>query len=78
MYGYLLAAVTAFTCFSYVIIYPIAYYFYDPKGLRKYPNLNLISGITDLGFCWEANKPFRSKRLLEAHRKSPVSVFIYP
>jgi cytochrome P450 len=72
MYGYILAAVTAFSCFCYFIIYPVAYYFYDPKGLRKYPNLNLISGITDLGFILEANSSFRSQKLLEAHKTSPV------
>lgn len=62
----------AFSLVSYFIIYPVIYYFWDPKGLRKYPNLNLFSGITDLAFIWEANKPFRSDALRKAHKKSPV------
>jgi hypothetical protein len=72
MYGYILTGVVLLSLFAYFIVYPIVYYFLDPKGLRKYPNLNLISGITDLGFVWEANKPFRSNAVLEAHKKSPV------
>ncbi len=74
MYGYILTAVVTLSFFSYFIIYPIAYYFYDPKGLRKYPNLNPLCGITDLGFIYEANfTPFRSRdALLKAHKKSPV------
>lgn len=72
MYGFILAAATVFLCFCYCIVYPVIYYFYDPKGLRKYPNLNILSGITDFGFVYEANQPFRSKKLLEAHKKSPV------
>jgi hypothetical protein len=72
MYGYILTGVVLLSLFAYLIVYPIVYYFLDPKSLRKYPNLNLISGITDLGFVWEANKPFRSNALLEAHKKSSV------
>ena len=72
MYGYILTGVVLLSLFAYFIVYPIVYYFLDPKGLRKYPNLNLISGISDLGFIWEANKPFRSNALLEAHKKSPI------
>jgi hypothetical protein len=72
MYGYVLSGAVLLSLVSYFIVYPIVYYFYDPKGLRKYPNLNLISGITDLGFIYESNKGFRSSALLEAHKESPV------
>lgn len=72
MYGYLLAAVTAFSLLSYFLFWPVFQYFIDPKGLRRFPNLNAVSGITDLGFVYEAYKGFRSHALLEAHRKSPV------
>jgi len=72
MYGYILSASVAFSLFSYFIIWPVVVYFRDPKGLRKYPNLNVLSGITDLAFCYEAQKGFRSNALLEAHQKSPV------
>jgi len=72
MFGYLLFAVVAFSSLSYFIIWPVVEYFRDPKGLRKYPNLNFLSGITDLGFIYESHKGFRSHALLEAHQKSPV------
>lgn len=72
MYGTILFAVTAFSLLSYFIIWPVVDYFRDPKGLRKYPNLNLLSGVTDLGFLYEAHKGFRSNALLAAHQKSPV------
>jgi hypothetical protein len=72
MYGYILTAVVLLCSFLYLIVYPVVVYFLDPKGLRKYPNLNLVSGITDLSFIYESNKGFRSRALLDAHRKSPV------
>jgi hypothetical protein len=72
MFGYLLFAVVAFSSLSYFVIWPVVEYFRDPKGLRKYPNLNFFSGITDLGFIYESHKGFRSHALLEAHQKSPV------
>lgn len=72
MFGYLLSAVVAFVLISYFIIWPVADYFRDPKGLRKYPSLNFLCGITDLAFMYEAHKGFRSHALLEAHQKSPV------
>lgn len=72
MYGYIAFAFAALSLISYLVIWPVVEYFRDPKGLRKYPNLNPISGFTDLGFIYEALLPFRSQRLLEAHKKSPV------
>jgi hypothetical protein len=72
MFGYILTALVAFFFISYFIVWPVVEYFRDPKGLRKYPNLNILSGITDLGFCYEAHKGFRSHALLKAHQKSPV------
>jgi hypothetical protein len=54
------------------ILKPLVDYFRDPKGLRKYPNLSPLAGITNLAFIWESNKGFRSAALLEAHKKSPV------
>ncbi len=50
MFGYLLSAVVALFLISYFLIWPIAEYFRDPKGLRKYPSLNFLCGITDLAF----------------------------
>lgn len=72
MYGYVLGALTASSLFIYLILWPVFVYFKDPKGLRKYPSLNVLCGFTDLGFMWEAHKGFRSDALLKAHKKSPV------
>lgn len=72
MFGYILSASVAFLVISYFVAWPVVEYFRDPKGLRKYPNLNLISGITDLGFVYEAHKGFRSRALLKAHQNHPV------
>lgn len=72
MIGYMLSAIVAFVLFSYFVVWPVVEYFRDPKDLRKYPNLNILSGITDLSFIYEAHKGFRSRALLEAHHKSPV------
>jgi hypothetical protein len=72
MLGAIFLAVTSLALISYSIIYPVVEYFRDRKGLRKYPNLNPFSGFTDLSFIWEAQRGFRSQRLLEAHQKSPV------
>ncbi|OQE15452.1 hypothetical protein PENSTE_c028G09807 [Penicillium steckii] len=64
-------AVIAFIAI-YFLIPPVVKYFYDEKGLRKYPNFYLLSGISDLPFLYEAHKGFRSRNLFEAHKKHPV------
>ena len=58
--------------FWYFFVSPIFNYFYDPKGLRRYPNFYFLSGISDLPFIYEAHRGFRSRNLLEAHKKHPV------
>ncbi len=72
MFGYILYAVVASSLLVYFVVWPVIEYFRDPKGLRKYPNLNILSGITDLSFIYEAHKGFKSETLLKAHQKSPV------
>jgi hypothetical protein len=72
MIGFILSAVVSLSLLSYFVIWPVVVYFRDPKGLRKYPNLNVLSGITDLGFVYEAHQGFRSSALLKAHKKHPV------
>jgi hypothetical protein len=72
MIGYILFSLLTLFLFSYFVLWPVIEYFRDAKGLRKYPNLNILSGITDLSFSYEAQKGFRSRTLLEAHKKSPV------
>lgn len=72
MFGYALAITVILFLVTYIIIIPVVTYYRDPKALRKYPNLNALCGLSDLGFIWEANKPFRSNALLKAHKSSPV------
>ena len=73
MLGILCAIVAGISVLIYVVIGPVIKYFHDPKGLRRYQNLDLLAGITNLSFMIEAHKGFRSKRLLELHSKgSPV------
>ncbi|KAH6973104.1 cytochrome P450 [Ilyonectria sp. MPI-CAGE-AT-0026] len=70
MLGYLAFGIVAFVAFAYLIVKPIVYYFYDPKGFRKYPNYALLSGITDFRHCYLAAQGFRSRDLAEAHKKT--------
>lgn len=72
MYPILVIASFSLFLFSYFIVRPLWNYFRDPKGLRKYPNMNPLCGITNLGFMWEAHKGFRSKKLYEMHKEHPV------
>lgn len=72
MFGYILASTSILLLFIYFIIFPVIAFYRDPKGLRKYPSLNFLCAFSDLGFIWEANKPLRSRALLEAHKTSPV------
>ena len=72
MWGYLFSTFIALALCIYSVVWPVIVYFKDPKKLRQYPNLNTIAGITDLGFIWESHQGFRSKTLLELHKKHPV------
>lgn len=57
---------------GYFLVIPVIKYFHDPKGLRKYPNFYLLSGISDLPFIYEAHNSFLSRNLFEAHKKHPI------
>jgi cytochrome P450 len=72
MLGFFFSVLTCVTVLCYFIVVPAINYFRDPKGLRKYPNLSLLSGISDLPFIYEAHKGFRSHALFKAHEKHPV------
>ncbi|CAK1365412.1 unnamed protein product [Cercospora beticola] len=45
-------------------------YFRDPKGLRRYPAMTWISGITNAPYLLLSYRGFRSKHMLELHRKT--------
>ncbi|KAF4250829.1 hypothetical protein CNMCM8980_010151 [Aspergillus fumigatiaffinis] len=57
---------------AYLCARPFIVYFYDAKGLRKYPNLNPLSGITSLAYVWEHSNNFRTRHLYLKHRRHPV------
>lgn len=56
------------------VIWPVLRYFKDPKGLRKYQNLSLFSGISDVPYCILSATGFRSKGITEAHEKSNSAI----
>ncbi|KAL2846904.1 cytochrome P450 [Aspergillus pseudoustus] len=56
----------------FFVIRPLAVYFYDNKALRKYPNQNLLSGITNLASIRERLRRFRTRDLYLQHQKHPV------
>lgn len=56
----------------YFVVWPFFQYVRDPKGLRRYPNLSPISGMSAIPFMLMASRGFRSKELSELHKKNPV------
>lgn len=54
------------------LVWPVLRYFRDPKGLRKYPNYSLLSGITDIPYCYLSARGFRSRDLTKLHEKAPI------
>ena len=72
MFGYLVAGATLVLFALQIFIYPIVKYFYDAKGLRKYPNLSLISGITNIPYMIESTRGRRSERLAQLHQTHPI------
>ena len=72
MFGLLATASTTFSLFTYFILIPVFNYYRDPKGLRRYPNLHPLSGISDLPFLFYSHQGFRSRVLFEAHKTHRV------
>ncbi|KAE8340462.1 hypothetical protein BDV24DRAFT_175348 [Aspergillus arachidicola] len=66
------AAVGGLCTLLYFFVFPFIEYIRDPKGLRKYPNLHPISGMSVLPFMFMASRGARSQELSELHKKSPV------
>ncbi|OAP61255.1 hypothetical protein AYL99_03456 [Fonsecaea erecta] len=57
---------------SYCVAFPVLHYFWDAKGLRKYPNWSTFSGISDLPYVYLSAKGTRSQSIHEAHKKAPI------
>lgn len=55
-----------------LVVRPVVLYLYDPKNLRKYPHVNILSGVTSLAYVWEHMYCFRTRRLYNQHREHPV------
>lgn len=72
MYGLYAFGATFLLALCRLIIWPVAKYFIDHKGLRKYPNMTFWSGISDLPFMLEAARGYRCGRLAELHKVHPV------
>ncbi|KAF4279737.1 hypothetical protein CNMCM8057_002603 [Aspergillus fumigatus] len=49
------------------VIWAIFVYLRNPKGLRKYPLMHPLSGISDIPFMLESMRGFRSATLLQLH-----------
>ncbi|KAE8143442.1 cytochrome P450 [Aspergillus pseudotamarii] len=58
--------------FVVLALRPLVIYFYDSKKLRKYPNQNLLSGVTNLASMRERLRRFRTRELYLQHQKHPV------
>lgn len=58
----------------FLVLQHVLIYLWDPKGLRKYPGLNHLSGITNLAYIYESCKSggFRTRALHEAHQANSV------
>lgn len=55
-----------------IALRPLVLYFYDPKKLRKYPNQNFLSGVTNLASIRERLRKFRTRELYFQHQKHPI------
>ncbi|KAF2154549.1 cytochrome P450 monooxygenase [Myriangium duriaei CBS 260.36] len=67
---YALLAVFFVAC--YFLIFPFIQYLRDPKGLRRFHNLNPFAGISNLPFIILAHTGARTSRLVELHKTHPV------
>jgi len=72
MYGFRVLARAIALLFIRFVLFPILYYYVDPKKLRKNPNMSTLSGITNIPFMIEATKGSRPHRPAELHKKHPV------
>lgn len=71
MYIFILGVILSLL-FVYYGILPVFDYYRDPKGLRKYPNYSVWSGISNIPIVILSHKGIRSRTLYEAHKKHPV------
>lgn len=65
-------ATWAITLSLLFVLRPLIRYMWDPKKLRRFPNHNALSGVTNLGYIIERCRGFRSKDLHKKHEVIPV------
>lgn len=68
MYGFLFGLVAITIGLLLTVVKWTIDYYRDPKGLRRYPNMSLFSGITALPYCLVSYAGFRSKHVYELHK----------
>ncbi|KAH0021032.1 cytochrome protein, partial [Aureobasidium melanogenum] len=78
MYGVLFGVSALFTGLFFVLAKWTFDYFKDPKGLRRYPNMHFLSGITNVPYMLLSEKGFRSKKLLELHASGMPVIRVGP
>ncbi|KAL3450480.1 cytochrome P450 [Aspergillus insuetus] len=74
MFALVLFAGTGLALFWYTFVFPVVRYLYDAKGLRKYPNVSPLSGLTDLHHCYLSARGYRSKSFYEAHKQKGAPI----
>lgn len=67
MYGFIFGVSAVLAGLAFLVGRCLFDYFKDPKGLRRYSNLDFFAGMTNIPFLVLAHKGFRSKRLQELH-----------
>lgn len=78
MYGVILGGCAVVAVLLFLITKWTFDYFKDPKGLRKYPKLHTLSGITNLPYMLLSEKGFRSKKLYELHSSGMPVIRVGP
>jgi hypothetical protein len=73
-----IAGLAVFAAICYCVIWPVVEYFVDRKGLRKYPKLHPLSGISYIPFLLESQRGFRSQTLLALHSKGHPVIRVGP
>ncbi|KAF2031748.1 cytochrome P450 monooxygenase [Setomelanomma holmii] len=66
------AAALGASALLYFVICPIVVYFRDVNGLRRYPNMHPLSGISSIPFMILAHGGSRSTYMARLHQKHPV------
>ncbi|KAJ9157674.1 Benzoate 4-monooxygenase 4 [Pleurostoma richardsiae] len=56
----------------YFLIYPFIVYIWDAKGLRKFSNMSLFSGMSNVPFMLLARKGARSSYLAKLHKEKSI------